>query len=240
MRPREHKRLDSQVCHFGHDLLQKYFEHIVPRGNITTFSQKYEIPLALGHIGQRRIADACSHDKLWCTGLSACDLSAFFPDIWYVVSTYWVRLKNTRAKSFSRKPLRRPVTSYCRKPGFHGSYMRHCLARLIRSLIFASIRPHYRLCPDGQTLGFRRFGARRLRHKILFVHTKRGDATLLPEQDPDLISGAVTMDDATFTTFLSLVRGTSVMYRFNCGVVLDRRSSQSVFRYGCTPSSIRQ
>ena len=89
--------------------------------------------------------------------------------------------------------------------------MRHCLARLIRSLTFPSKRPQYRLCPDGHTLGFHRFGTRRLRHKVLLPHTKRIDAPLLPEQGPDLISGAVTMDHATFTTFLSLTRGTSAV-----------------------------
>ena len=47
VRPREHKRLDSQVRHFGHDLLQKDCEQIVPRGNTAIFSQKYEIRLAL-------------------------------------------------------------------------------------------------------------------------------------------------------------------------------------------------
>ena len=57
--PREHKRPDSHVRHFGHDLLQKYCEHIVPRGNMATFSQKYEIRLVLGHIGERRLAEAC-------------------------------------------------------------------------------------------------------------------------------------------------------------------------------------
>ena len=36
----------------------------------------------------------------------------------------------------------------------------------------------------------------------------RVDAPLWPEQGPDMISGIVTMDHATFTTFLSLARGT--------------------------------
>ena len=82
VRPREHKRLDSQVRHFGHDLLQKGCEHIVSRGNIATFSQKDEIRLALGHSGERRLAEACPHDQLWCTGLSACNLHAPSPDTW--------------------------------------------------------------------------------------------------------------------------------------------------------------
>ena len=59
VRPREDKRLDSHVRHFGYDLLQKDCEHIAPRGNIATFSQKDEIRLALGRIGERRLAEAC-------------------------------------------------------------------------------------------------------------------------------------------------------------------------------------
>ena len=74
--PRAQTPLQS-VRHFGHDLLQKDCEHIVPRGKIATFSQKYEISFALGHIGERRLAEACLHDKLWRTCLSACNLRLF-------------------------------------------------------------------------------------------------------------------------------------------------------------------
>ena len=130
MRPREHKRLGNQVRHFDHDLWQKDCERIVPRGNIAILSQKDEIRLALGHIDQRRLAEACPHDTLWCTGLSAFNLRTSLSD-----TCLWKTCK----KSFVRRPLRHYVTPYCRKRGFHGSHMRHCLARLIRSLTFASI-----------------------------------------------------------------------------------------------------
>ena len=103
---------------------KKDCEHIVPRGNIASFSQKYEIRLALGHIGERRLAEACTHDKLCCTGLSACDLCPSSHDTW-------------------------------------------------------------------------------------------------SEQGPNLISGAVILDDATFTTFLSLTRGTPEVSRYNCRALLD-------------------
>ena len=83
VRPREHKRLDSQVRHFGHDLLQKDCEHIVPRGNTAIFSPKYDIRLALRHIGRRRLAEACPYDNLWCTGPSACNLRISSPDTWF-------------------------------------------------------------------------------------------------------------------------------------------------------------
>ena len=139
-----------------------------------------------------------------------------------------------------RRPLRHSVTPHCRKPGSHGPHIRHSFARLTRSPIIASIRPHYRLYSDGHTLGFHRFGARRLHHKVVLTHTKRVEAPLLLEQGPDLISGAVIMDDATFTIFLSLARGTSAMSRFNCRALLDKGSSRSVIRYGCTPPPMRQ
>ena len=67
----------QSVRHFGHDHLQKDCEHIVPRGNIATFSQKGEIRFALGRISECRLAETCPHDKLWCTGLSACNLRLF-------------------------------------------------------------------------------------------------------------------------------------------------------------------
>ena len=38
---------------------KKDCEHIAPRGNIATFSQKDEIRLALGHIAEHRLAEAC-------------------------------------------------------------------------------------------------------------------------------------------------------------------------------------
>ena len=93
--------------------------------------------------------------------------------------------------------------------------------------------PNAALCPDGHTLDFRRFGARRLRHRGNFPRTKRIDAPLLAEQGLDWISGAVTMDGATFTTFLALARGASVMSWFNCRALLDTGSLQSFIWYGC-------
>ena len=57
--------------------------------------------------------------------------------------------------------------------------------------------------------------------KIHLDYSKRVDARLIPEQGPDLNSCAVTMDDATFTTFLSLARGTFTMSWFNYRVLPD-------------------
>ena len=76
--------------------------------------------------------------------------------------------------------------------------MRHCLARLIQLLIFASIRPAIQPMPRRPP--FTDSMPDDCATKILLAHTKRVDAPPLPEQGPDLISYTVTMDDATFIT----------------------------------------
>ena len=68
--------------------------------------------------------------------------------------------------------------------------------------------------------------------EVLLAHTPRIDAPLLPGQDPDLMSGVVTMDDATFTTLLSLHNGVSTTFRFNCRALLDTGSPQPFIHQG--------
>ena len=62
--------------------------------------------------------------------------------------------------------------------------------------------------------------------EVRLAYTKRVDAPPLPEQGPDLVSDAVTLDDATFTTQLSLASGVSVTFRFNNHALLDTESPQ--------------
>ena len=57
--------------------------------------------------------------------------------------------------------------------------------------------------------------------EVLLAHEQRVDASLMPEQGPDLIGGIVTMDDATFTTLLTLHSGVSATCRFDCRAILD-------------------
>ena len=57
--------------------------------------------------------------------------------------------------------------------------------------------------------------------EVLLAHEQRDDAPLMPEQGPDLIGGIVTMDDATFTTLLTLHSGVSATSRFDCRAILD-------------------
>ena len=57
--------------------------------------------------------------------------------------------------------------------------------------------------------------------EVLLAHEQRDDAPLMPEQGPDPIGSIVTMDDATFTTLLTLHSGVSVTSRFDCRAILD-------------------
>ena len=68
--------------------------------------------------------------------------------------------------------------------------------------------------------------------EVLLAQGPRIDAPLIPEQGPDLIGGVVTMDDATFTTLVSLHSGVSTTSRFNCRALLDTGSPQSFIHEG--------
>ena len=68
--------------------------------------------------------------------------------------------------------------------------------------------------------------------EVRLAQEQRIDAPLIPEQGPDLIGGVVTMDDATFTTLLSLHSGVLTTSRFNCRALLDTGSPQSFIHQG--------
>ena len=80
--PREQKRIGHQTRHFDHESWQQECENIVLQGNLAKLSQNNEMRLALMHIGQRRLAEASTHDKLWGIGLSACDYRASSASTW--------------------------------------------------------------------------------------------------------------------------------------------------------------
>ena len=71
--PREQKRLGRQMRHFDHELWQSECENIILHGNLAKFSQIEEMHLGLIQTGDRRLAEASPHDKLWGIGLSSCD-----------------------------------------------------------------------------------------------------------------------------------------------------------------------
>ena len=94
--PREHKRLGRQKRHFDHESWQQECENIVLQGNLAKFSQKKDMRLALMHTGQRRLAGASPHDKLWAIGLSAYDYRASSPSTWRGSNLLGQALKHVR------------------------------------------------------------------------------------------------------------------------------------------------
>ena len=68
--------------------------------------------------------------------------------------------------------------------------------------------------------------------EVLLAYAQRVTAPPIPEQRPDLVSGVVTMDDATFTTLLSLSSGASATSRFNCRALYNTGSPQSFIHQG--------
>ena len=72
----------TQIRHFDHELWQQKCDNIVLQGNLAKLSQNDEMRLGLIHTGQRRLAEARPHDKLWGISLSACDYRASSPSTW--------------------------------------------------------------------------------------------------------------------------------------------------------------
>ena len=68
--------------------------------------------------------------------------------------------------------------------------------------------------------------------EVLLTNTTRADKPVTSEQDPDLISGVITMDDVTFTTLPSLTSGASATSQFRCRALLDTGSPQSFIHQG--------
>ena len=68
--------------------------------------------------------------------------------------------------------------------------------------------------------------------EVLLAYAQRTTAPPLPEQSPDLVSCVVAMDDATFTTLLSLSSEASASSRFNCRALLDTGSPPSFIHQG--------
>ena len=63
--------------------------------------------------------------------------------------------------------------------------------------------------------------------EVLLAHAPRVTVPLMPEQGPDPVSGVVPIDNATFTTLLSLSSGASATSRFTCRTLLDKGSPHS-------------
>ena len=70
--------------------------------------------------------------------------------------------------------------------------------------------------------------------EVLLAHEQRDDAPLTPEQGPDMIGGIVTMDDATFTTLLTLHSGVFATSRFDCRAILDSYLAAGLIQHSVT------
>ena len=70
--------------------------------------------------------------------------------------------------------------------------------------------------------------------EILLAHEQRDDAPLMPEQGPDMIGGIVTMDDATFTTLLTLHSGVFATSCFDCRAILDSYLAAGLIQHSVT------
>ena len=70
---------------------------------------------------------------------------------------------------------------------------------------------------------------------VLLAHEQRDDAPLMPEQGSDLIGCIVTMDDATFTTLLTLHSGVSATSRFDCRAILDSYLAAGLIQHSTSP-----
>ena len=228
--PRKQKRLGRHVRLFDPELWRSECEHIVLHGNLAKFSQNEEMHLALIQTGDRRLAEASPHDALWGIGLSAHDPRASSPDSWCGQNLLGQALEH------AREILRRDITVPPPNPTPETPVP--CAA----GVTVFEVDPVTHLRLETDPLPANTQSAMLLAHtgsvpdnhapEVLLAQEQRPDAPLIPEQGPDLIGGIVTMDDATFTTLLSLHSGISATSRFNCRALLDTVSPQSFIHQG--------
>ena len=229
--PREQKRLGRRVRHFDHELWQSHRENIVLQGTLAKFSQNNEMRFALLQIGDRRLAEASPHDNLWGIGLSACDPRASSPDSWCGKNLLGQALENAREllrhESTAPPDDRAPETPVPRDDTGDTvfevdpiTHLRLDTTPLPANAQTAALSAFIESVPDDHA------------PEVLLAQEQRADAPPLPEQGPDLLGGIVTMDDATFTTLLTLHSGVSATSRFDCRALLDTGSPQSFIHQG--------
>ena len=224
--PREQKRLGRQVRHFDHEQWRSECENIVLHGNLAKFSQNEEIHFALVQAGDRRLAEASPHENMWGIGLSACDPRASSPDSWCGQNMLG------QALEYAREILRRDITAPLFNPAPETSVPRDDTGDTGFEVDPVT---HLRLDTDPpsantQTATLSAFtDSMPDDHapEVRLAQEQRIGAPLIPELGPDLISGVVTMDGATFTTLLSLHSGVSTTSRFKYRALLDTGSPQS-------------
>ena len=203
-------------------------EKIVLHGNLAKVSQNEEMRLALTRTGDLRLAEASPHDNMWGIGLSACDPRASFPASWCGQNLLGQALEH------AREILRWDTTAPLCNPASETPVPLDDTGDTVDPVT------HLRLDTDPLLPTPKRPRVSAFTDSVLHDHTpevllaqeQRIDAPLIPEQGPDVIGGVVTMDDATFTTLLSLYSGVSTTSRFNCRALLETGSPQSFIHQG--------
>ena len=234
---REQKRLDRQMRHFDPELWQSECENIVLHGKLAKFNQSKEMYLALIQTGDYHLAEASPHDNLWGIGLSACDPRASSPDSWCGQNLLGQALEH------AREILRRDITAPLSNPAPETPVPRDDTGDTVFEVDPAT---HLRLDTNPPSANPRMAALSAFAYsvpddhapEVLLAQEPRIDAPLIPEQGSDLISGVVTMDDATFTTLLSLHSGVSTKSRFNCRALLDSGSPQSFIHQGASDQMV--
>ena len=185
--------------------------------------------VTLKNTGARRIDEASRHDKVSGIGLIASDLRAASPTSWCGLYLLGQALERTRdslrlnTSGGTQPDILVPRdddtddTIFEVDPITHVHLNRSPLNTTTHS---AQLSAFTDSVPDDHA------------PEVLLAYAQRPTAPLLPEQGPDLVSGVVTMDDATFTTLLSLSSGASATSLFNCRALLDTRSPQSFIHQG--------
>ena len=229
--PREQKRLGRRVRHFDHELWQPHCENIVLQGTLAKFFQNNEMRFALLQTGDRRLAEASPHDNLWGIGLSACDPRASSPDSWCGKNLLGQALENAREllrrgsiappdDPAPEAPVPRDATGDTVFEVDPITHLRLDTTQLPANAQTAALSAFTESVPDDHA------------PEVRLAQEQRADAPLLPEQGADMIGGIVTMDDATFTTLLTLHSGVSATSRFDCRALLDTGSPQSFIHQG--------
>ena len=187
--------------------------------------------LALIQTGDRRLTEASPHDTLWGIGLSARDPRASSPDSWCGQNLLGQALEN--AREILRRDIPAPLSNPTPETPVHWDAAGDTVfevdpvthlrletnplpANTQSAMLFASTAS----VPDDHA------------SEVILAQEQHINAPLIPEQGPDLIGGVVIMDDATFTTLLSLHSGVSTTFRFNCRALLDTGSPQSFIHQG--------
>ena len=187
--------------------------------------------LALIETSDHRLAEASPHDNLWSIGLGARDPRASCPDSWCGQTLLGQALEHTR------EILRRNSTTLPSHPTPGTQVPRDDTGDTV-----FEIDPviHLNLDTDRPCAGPQMIALSVYTYPVPDDHTPEVrlahgpciDGPITPEQRPEFISGVVTMDDATFTTLLSLHSGVSTTSRFNCRALLDTGSPQSFIHRG--------